>query len=67
MIEKEDRIIGIILEFKIAKEDEDLNKKAEEGKQQIKEKEYYKELELDRVENIITYSVAFKGKMCKVI
>ena len=67
MIEKVDRSLGIVVEFKFTKDDEDITKKAEEGKKQIEEREYYKELELDRVENILTYSIAFKGKNCKVI
>ena len=67
MLEKVDRSIGIIVEFKCAKENEDLIKKAEAGKEQIKEKEYYKELELDRVEKILTYCIAFNGKSCKVL
>ena len=67
MLEKVDRSLGIVVEFKLAKENEDLSKKAEEGKKQIEEREYYKELELDRVENILTYSIAFKGKTCKVV
>ena len=67
MIEKVDRSLGIVVEFKFTKENEDITKKAEEGKKQIEEREYYKELELDRVENILTYSIAFKGKSCKVI
>ena len=66
MIESADRKNGIILEFKVAKEDESLEEKAKIGREQILEKEYYKELELDRVENIITYGIAFKGKECKV-
>ena len=66
MMEKYDRSIGIVVEFKLAKEDEDLSKKAQEGKEQIKEKEYYKELELDGVKNILTYGIAFIGKKCKV-
>lgn len=40
---------------------------AEKGKEQIKEKEYYKELELDKVENILIYYIAFKDKECKVV
>ena len=67
MIEKVDRKLGIVLEFKLAREGEDLVEKAEQGKQQIKEKEYHKELELDKVEKILTYSVAFRGKKCKVV
>ena len=67
MIERFDRTLGIIIEFKLAKEDEDLEQKALEGKKQIVEREYYKELELDKVEKILTYSIAFKGKKCKVV
>ena len=67
MIEKVDRSLGIIVEFKLARDNEDLLKKAEDGKRQIVEKKYYKELEHDRVENILTYSIAFKGKACKVV
>ncbi len=66
MIEKYDRSVGIVVEFKLAKEDEDLSKKAEQGKEQIKNKEYYKELELDGVKNILTYGISFIGKKCKV-
>ena len=67
MIESVDRKIGIIVEFKVAGENEKLEEKAKIGKKQIANKEYYKELELDRVENILTYAVAFKGKECKVV
>ena len=66
MIESVDRKVGIVIEFKLARE-ENLLEKAEEGKRQIKEKKYYKELELDRVENILTYCIAFRGKLCKVV
>ena len=67
MIESIDRKIGIIVEFKVAVENEELEEKAKIGKEQIVDKEYYKELKLDRVENILTYAVAFKGKECKVV
>ncbi len=67
MIESVDRKKGIIVEFKVAKDGEDLEEKAKIGKEQILEKEYYKELQLDKVENILIYSVAFKGKTCKVM
>lgn len=66
MIESIDRKIGIIVEFKVARENEDIEEKAKIGKEQIISKEYYKELELDKVEKILTYAVAFKGKLCKV-
>ena len=64
MIESVHRTNGIILEFKILKDNESLEEKAQLGKEQIEEKEYYKEL--NRVENIITYGIAFKGKECRV-
>ena len=67
MIERIDRSAGIIVEFKVAKENEDIEKAAIEGKEQINEKQYYKELELDKVQKILTYCVAFKGKECKVV
>ena len=67
MIESLDRKLGIIVEFKVAKENEDLTQKAQEGKKQIVDKEYYKELELDKVEKILTYAIAFRDKVCKVI
>ena len=66
MIESVDRKIGIVVEFKVAGENENVEEKAQKGKEQIVDKEYYKELELDRVENILTYAVAIKGKECKV-
>ena len=67
MIESVDRKIGIIVEFKVVGENEELEEKAKIGKEQIVDKEYYKELELDKVENILTYAVAFKDKECKVV
>ena len=67
MIEAVDRSVGIIFEFKVAKDGDNLNERAETGKEQILNKEYFKELELDRVQNIITYGVAFRGKECKVV
>lgn len=67
MIESVDRKYGIIVEFKIARENEDIDLKAKSGKEQIYEKEYYKELELEKVQNIFTYGVAFQGKKCSVV
>ena len=67
MLESKDRKIGFVIEFKVAKKEEDLEQKAKEGYAQIQEKEYYQELVLDKVENVITYAIAFQGKQCKVI
>lgn len=67
LVELKKVLLSNILKFKVAKDNEGLEEKAQLGKEQIKEKEYYKELELDRVKNIITYGIAFKGKECRVI
>ena len=67
MIEKIDRSWGAILEFKIAKSEEDLEMCAQKGLEQIEEKEYYRELELDEVREIKKYAIAFWDKRCKVV
>ena len=67
MIEAVDRSVGIVFEFKVAKDDESLEERALTGKEQILNKEYFRELELDRVQNVITYGVAFRGKECRVV
>ena len=60
MIEKIDRSIGIIIEFKITKDD--MEESAKKALSQMKEKEYYQELVLDKVEHIHEYAIIFKGK-----
>lgn len=60
MIESVDRKLGIIIEFKITKEDMELE--AVNAINQMKNKEYYKELVLDKVDNIYEYAIVFKGK-----
>ena len=67
MIEKQDRTWGAILEFKIAQNEADLENCAQKGLEQINEKEYYKELELDEVKEIKKYAIAFWDKKCKVM
>ena len=67
MLESKDRKIGFVIEFKVAKKEEDLEQKAREGFEQLKENEYYQELVLDKVENIMTYAIAFQGKRCKIM
>ncbi len=66
LIEKEDRSFGCIFEFKIAESENEMEKLASIAKEQMKEKEYYKELELDKVQNIKEYAVVFCGKKCIV-
>ena len=67
VIEAVDRSLGIIVEFKVAKDSENIEERAKKGKEQIKEKQYYREMELEKVQNILTYSIAFKSKHCKVV
>jgi len=61
MIEKTDRTLGIIIELKVSDE-ENMENKAIEGITQMKEKEYYKELILDKVTNIKEIVIVFHGK-----
>ncbi len=53
---------GYILELKLAKDEEDLKKKAEEGARQIELKKYTQFLESKGVKDIVKIGVAFEGK-----
>ncbi len=64
MIEKIDRSIGYIFEFKLANKEEDMESLAASALNQMKEKEYYKELELDKVSEIHEISIVFGKKHC---
>lgn len=64
MIITKDRKLGIIIELKITKET--IEKEATKALKQMKEKEYYKELELEQVKEIYEYAIVFKGKKCIV-
>lgn len=64
MIITKDRKLGIIIELKIVKDN--MEKAATKALNQMKEKEYYKELELDKVKEIYEYAIIFKGKKCIV-
>ncbi len=66
LIEKKDRSFGCIFEFKIADNELDMENLASLAKNQMKEKEYYKELQLDKVQNIKEYALVFCGKKCIV-
>ena len=65
MIESEDRKNGYIIEFKIVKED-NMEEVANKAIEQMQEKEYYEELVLDKVKNIYSFAIIFKGKSCIV-
>ena len=62
ILEKVDRKIGLVFELKLAKDEEEINKAIV----QINDKEYYKELELDKIEKIYKYSICFYKKKCVV-
>ncbi len=64
MIEKIDKTLGIIIEFKITKDD--MEESASKALKQMKEKEYYQELLLDKIETIQEYAIIFQGKKCIV-
>ena len=65
MIETADKKTGIIIELKIDK-DNDIEKVANTAKKQMKDKGYYQELILDKVENIYEFVIVFKNKKCIV-
>ncbi len=62
MLERTDRTKGVVIEFKVSENESDMDSKAQEGINQMKEKEYYKELVLDKVNNIYEYVIVFYGK-----
>ena len=66
LVEKKDKSFGCIFEFKIAESESEMETLANIAKEQMKEKEYYKELELDKVQNIKEYAVVFCDKKCIV-
>ena len=55
---------GIIIEFKVTKDD--LEKSAMSALNQIEEKEYYLDLINEGYKEIIKYAIVFKGKKCIV-
>ena len=55
---------GIIMEFKVTKDD--LEKSALKGLKQIEEKEYYLDLVKDGYKDIRKIAICFKGKKCCV-
>jgi hypothetical protein len=60
------RGVAIVIEFKIAKKIDDLEKRAQDALDQIKDKEYDKELESEGYKNIIKYGISFFEKDCYV-
>ncbi len=66
LIEKKDRSFGCVFEFKIVESESEMENMASLANNQMKEKEYYKELQLDKVSNIHEYALVFCGKKCIV-
>ncbi|OOM74314.1 putative AAA-ATPase [Clostridium puniceum] len=60
------RGVVIVIEFKIAKNIDSLEKRAQDALDQIKNKRYDKELESEGYKNIIRYGVSFFEKDCYV-
>ncbi|MBP3921124.1 MAG: AAA family ATPase [Bacilli bacterium] len=56
--------LGIIIEFKIA--DNNMEMVANKAIEQMKNKEYYQKLLLDKVKIVYEYAIVFKGKECIV-
>ena len=64
MIERVDRSLGVVIEFKHSDNIDTLEKDALKGLNQIKDKKYYQDLILDKVETIYTYGISFYKKSC---
>lgn len=60
------RGIAIVIEFKIAKDIDDLEKRADDALNQIKEKKYAEELRSEGYKNIVKYGISFYQKDCLI-
>ena len=58
------RGIAIIIEFKIAKDIDELEKRADDALKQIKDKKYDEELRSEGYKNIVCYGISFYQKDC---
>lgn len=61
------RGVAIVIEFKIAKKIDDLEKRAEDALKQIEDKGYGMELRSEGYKNIIRYGISFCEKDCYII
>jgi len=61
-IRKKDNSIGFIIEFKLANNEKEMEEKAVLALNQMKEKEYYKELKLEGVNDIKEVAIVFYDK-----
>ena len=60
------RGVAIVIEFKIAKKIDDLEKRADDALKQIQDKGYDMELRSEGYKNIIRYGISFYEKDCYV-
>ena len=63
---KDRRKTGLILEFKVAKSKEELEKKAKEALEQIENKEYTAEMKQREISKVLGIGIAFYGKKVKI-
>lgn len=64
---KNKKEVGYIFEFKVAKNEEEMNKLGEEALKQIKEKKYYIEMKNKGIKEILHLGIVFYGKKVKVV
>jgi Predicted AAA-ATPase/PD-(D/E)XK nuclease superfamily len=67
IIPKDKQKLGIVLEFKTAKAEEDLAAVALQALQQVKDKQYEAELKQAGIQSILKLGLAFKGKDVAVV
>ena len=65
-IEKMDKSVGAILEFKTVKEDEKMEEEAQNALEQINNNKYYIEMKEKGITNILRYGIAFNNKKAVV-
>ncbi len=65
-IEKMDKSVGAILEFKTVKEDEKMEEEAQNALEQINNNKYYLEMKEKGITNILKYGIAFNNKKAVV-
>ena len=58
---------GVIMEFKVAKSEDELDDKAKEALQQIERKAYITEFQKRNIQHVWKYGIAFYGKHVKII
>ncbi|KYM40547.1 hypothetical protein A2U10_02625 [Fusobacterium necrophorum subsp. funduliforme] len=64
---KDRRKTGLLLEFKVAKSEEELEKKAKEALEQVETKQYATEMKEREIVNILGLGIAFYRKKVKIV